>query len=923
MMNFFVIMRTRLAPIKCVLSQFCQSKHCNLKRLNEPSKKQARDLLQPNEDLMNSTTNDQPTLDTKSDTNPLEVKSTAHPNDSALDAVSQQAIYDKLAQNLALQPKQVAAFARLYDEGATVPFIARYRKAQTQGLDDVQLRALEKQLNFERDMAARRQKILTLLASQGKLNDDLRARIAAATSKLALEDIYLPYRPRRRSLASQAKAAGLQPIAETILQEAISPTDALANYQPPTPSAPVTDDTNAQAANTDITANDTPDFSDDARQRQGIEAIILDEWMQDLDLLDRLRVEFGNIAFIHSQLASEDKREVGEKYKDYFDHSESLAKLPNHRLLAMLRGRQDNVLGLTVKGAANADDEAAIDQRFIHEICTHFGIDNAEPSERREFLTHVAKKLWQDKWRPHIEHRLLTEKRLSAEADAINVFANNLHHLLMAAPAGQRVILGVDPGIRHGVKMAVVDSLGHVAKADDGSFAVATVYPFAPDNKVDEAKTTIAQLLKDHHVDLIAIGNGTASRETDALIKTILAENPELTAVPVVVNESGASVYSASELASQELGELDVSIRGAVSIARRLQDPLSELVKVEPKAIGVGQYQHDVNQNQLADSLDKVTQDCVNAVGVDVNTASPAILAHIAGLNRNVAQQIVSYRNEHGAFANREQLKNVPRLGAKTFEQAAGFLRIRGGDEPLDATGLHPENYALVKDWLTQSNTTLAEVLGDSAALDRLDTNLLAANDADAPIDTASIKHELAKPAHDPRPEFKTAQFRDDVNSLDDLAIGMTLQGVVTNVTSFGCFIDVGVHQDGLVHISEMGNHFISDPLSVVKPGDIVSVRVISLDTARKRIGFSMKDAQSKADAKDNIKPNRRTPDTDANNEQPRANRKPRQARENRSQGKNHKPTNRPNRAKPERDDNQKIGTLGALLAQAGLRKSE
>ena len=867
---------------------------------------------------MNSPTIDQPTLDTNSPDN--------QPTHAALDAASQQAIYAKLAQNLALQPKQVAVFARLYDEGATVPFIARYRKAQTQGLDDVQLRALEKQLNFERDMAARRQKILTLLASQDKLTDDLRARIEAAPSKLALEDIYLPYRPRRRSLASQAKAAGLQPVAEAILHDAISPADALANYQPPTPNAPVTDD------NTD-NANPTSDFSDDARQRQGIEAIILDEWMQDLDLLDRLRGEFGSIAVVHSHLVGEEKREAGEKYKDYFDHSESLTKLPNHRLLAMLRGRQDNVLSLAVKGAANLDDEAAIDQRFISEIGAHFGIDNAEPVERREFLTQVAKKLWQDKWRPHIEHRLLTEKRLSAEADAIDVFANNLQHLLMAAPAGQRVILGVDPGIRHGVKMAVIDSLGHVAKTADGGFAVATVYPFAPDNKVDEAKATIAQLLKDQHVDLIAIGNGTASRETDALIKTVLAQNPELTAVPVVVNEAGASVYSASELASQELGELDVSIRGAVSIARRLQDPLSELVKVEPKAIGVGQYQHDVNQNQLADSLDKVTQDCVNAVGVDVNTASPAILAHIAGLNRNVAQQIVSYRNEHGAFANREQLKNVPRLGAKTFEQAAGFLRIRGGDEPLDATGLHPENYALVKDWLAQSNTRLADVLGDSAALDRLDVSLLAANETEAPVDTASIKQELAKPAHDPRPEFKTAQFRDDVNSLDDLAIGMTLQGVVTNVTSFGCFVDVGVHQDGLVHISEMGNRFISDPLSVVKPGDIVNVRVISLDTARKRIGFSMKDAQDKAPVYESAKPSRRTPSANADSGHRPANREPRQARDgkpqnNPSQNKNHKAAshknaNRSNRTKSDRGADQKIGTLGALLAQAGLRKSE
>lgn len=852
----------------------------------------------------------------------------------------QQAIYQKLATDLGINPNQVTAFVKLYDEGATIPFIARYRKQQTQGLDDTQLRALEKSLNYERDMASRREKIIGLLTTQGKLTEALSQRIQNATSKLELEDIYLPYRPRRRALSTQAKEAGLEPIAQTLLDSAITPAQALADYQAPVQSS----DTAATETETHQESTSTPDipnFTTLDKQLAGVGAIILDQWTQNLELLDKLRTGFGKTAQIHSRLISEEKREVGEKYKDYFDHSESLAKLPNHRLLAMLRGRQDNVLSIRIEGE---------DAPFIEQINQTFGLNQIEPAERQEFLQSLAKKLWSEKWRPHIEHRLLTEKRINAETAAIDVFANNLQHLLMAAPAGKKVILGVDPGIRHGVKMAVIDQLGHVATNNDGQYATATVYPFAPDNKVEEAKTVILSLLTDYQVDLIAIGNGTASRETDALIKQILAEHSEINAIPLVVNEAGASVYSASELASQELQSLDVSIRGAVSIARRLQDPLSELVKVDPKAIGVGQYQHDVNQNQLTDSLDKVTQDCVNAVGVDVNTASPAILAHIAGLNTNVAQQIIQYRNEHGAFNNREQLKNVPRLGSKTFEQAAGFLRIRGGDEPLDATSLHPENYALVKDWLAQTNTQLSDILGNESAINSLDTNLLSSStDAESnnAIAVTTIKQELAKPAHDPRPAFKTAQFRDDIKTLDDLAEGMQLEGVVTNVTSFGCFVDVGIHQDGLVHISEMGNEFIADPLNYVKPGDIVKVRVLSLDKERKRIGFSMKDANakvpqsrshSKTDNKDtasNVQkaPNKRIAANQADsiasgdNNSKRAERKATPSEHSRKSTKYK--NQRDESAKSYKDKRQpsdkpeKIGTLGALLAQAGLKKAD
>ena len=537
--------------------------------------------------------------------------------------------------------------------------------------------------------------------------------------------------------------------------------------------------------------------------------------------------------------------------------------------------------------------------------------------------------MWKDKWRPHIEHRLLTEKRLTAEADAIEVFANNLQHLLMSAPAGRKVILGVDPGIRHGVKMAIIDAQGHVMLDSEDKPVIATVYPFAPDNKIDEAKKVIDELLSSYQVDLVAIGNGTASRETDAMIKEILAANEALKANVVIVNESGASVYSASELASDELANLDVSVRGAVSIARRLQDPLSELVKVDPKAIGVGQYQHDVNQSQLADSLDKVTQDSVNAVGVDVNTASPAILAHIAGLNRNVAQQIVTYRKEHGAFDSRESLKNVPRLGVKTFEQAAGFLRVHGGSNPLDATGVHPESYALVDSLLAQAGKPLPEVIGNDGVLNVIDTTALVAHDDN--ISVTAIIEELAKPARDPRPEFKTANFRDDVNSIKDLTEGMTLEGVVTNVTAFGCFVDVGVHQDGLVHISQMANDFVADPMNRVKPGDIVSVRVISIDEKRGRIGFSMKPEaekparpaakSSEANAGSDDKVNR------PRSNRPTSNRPAADKRPSKPRGKAQDKDSANHRSKAPRAEKaeapSKMGTLGALLKEAGVTKAK
>lgn len=531
--------------------------------------------------------------------------------------INHTAIYQKLAKNHAVRTEQVQAFADLLDEGASVPFIARYRKDRTGGLDDDMLRTLEKALTHERDLQARRNKVLDLLTAQNALTDELGERITNAVSKLELDAIYEPYRPKRRTLSAKATLAGLAPIAKRILAgEHLGV--ALSDY---TPVSTVTDE---QGESFDV------DYSTHELQLAGVQAIILDEWALNLDLFDKVRVGFNATASIHAKLVGEEKREVGEKFKDYFDHTESFAKLSNHRLLAMLRGRQANVLTLSVLGE---------DEPFIAQIKNAFGID--ESDERGQFLAQTASRLWHAKWRPQIEHRLLTERRLDAQAHAIGVFAQNLKHLLMAAPAGRKVILGVDPGIRHGIKMAVIDSTGDVVATD-------TVYPFT-DPTTDKAKATIAKLMMDHHVELVAIGNGTASRESEEIIKMVIDEH-DLSAKAVMVSEAGASVYSASEIASHELPNLDVSVRGAVSIARRLQDPLSELVKVHPKAIGVGQYQHDVNQAELESSLDKVTEDCVNAVGVDVNTASPAILAHIAGLNKNVAQQIVNYRRTNGAL---------------------------------------------------------------------------------------------------------------------------------------------------------------------------------------------------------------------------------------------------------------------------------
>ncbi|MDO5651088.1 MAG: Tex family protein [Moraxella sp.] len=811
----------------------------------------------------------------------IQIDSVSNPQDDNL--IDDVPIFEKLATHTNTKATQVAAFAELFDEGASVPFIARYRKDKTGGLDDSVLRELEKLLTYERDMARRRLKIIGMLTNQGLLTDELTARLESAKTKLELEEIYQPYRPKRRTLSARATLAGLGNAAHAILAgESID--TALADY---TPVSNVTDD-----------AGETVevDFSTRELQLAGVQAIIIDKWTTALELLDSLRTGFAKTASIRSQLVGEEKREAGEKFKDYFEHTEPFAKLSSHRLLAMLRGRQMNVLSIHVDG----EDEPFVAQAVAELV-------PAETAET-EWLKDSVAKLWSDKWRPQIEHRLLTEKRLAAENDAIDVFAENLQHLLMAAPAGRKCILGVDPGIRHGVKMAVIDDKGDVLAAQ-------TIYPFAPDNKMAAAKAVIAELVQTHHVSLIAIGNGTASRETDEMVKAVIQEH-NLSATAVVISEAGASVYSASELASDELPDLDVSLRGAVSIARRLQDPLSELVKVEPKAIGVGQYQHDVNQSELENSLNKVTEDCVNAVGVDVNTASPAILTHIAGLNKNVAAQIVAYRRANGAFKNREALKAVPRLGVKTFEQAAGFLRIKDGDEPLDATGVHPESYSLVYEILTKAGKPLTEVLGNESLAKSLNDS------ADNFSQTATVLAELAKPAHDPRGEFRTAKFRDDVNSIKDLQVGMILEGVVTNVTAFGCFVDVGVHQDGLVHISELSDGFVDNPASIVKPQDIVKVRVISVDETRGRIGFSMK--SEKAKTADTNKPAISEPTASKPAKPSTA--KERQKHADDRQPKRAERTNR-HSSKPAKaqksatstQDADKMGSFGALLKKAGL----
>ncbi|WP_130803693.1 Tex family protein [Acinetobacter ihumii] len=781
-------------------------------------------------------------------------------------------LVQQLASELAVRPNQVEAAIRLIDEGASVPFIARYRKEVTQGLDDTQLRQLDTRLAYLRDLYERREKVIESLKEQDKLSDDLLARVNAAETKNALEEIYAPYRPKRTSKSFKAKEAGLGPAAEKILNENIEPVEALAGFS-------------------------HEDYADTETQLDAVQHIIIDEWAQNIALTTELKALFAKTAILKSAVASDEKKEVGKKFRDYFEFSENLNKVPSHRLLAMLRGRQENVLGLKVDG----EDDAALAC-----IETEYNIEQIQPQARQDFLKQTAKLFWLGKIRPQIEHSLLTEKRLNAEAEAMDVFAENLRHLLLSAPAGGRTTLGVDPGIRTGVKLAVVSDAGDV-------LAHSTIYPFAPKEDKEGSIAELARLCREYNVDLIAIGNGTASRETEAVVAEMMAANADLKLTRVSVSEAGASVYSASELAAAELPELDVSIRGAVSIARRLQDPLAELVKIDPKSIGVGQYQHDVNQTGLAKTLDAVVEDCVNAVGVDVNTASSAILGYIAGLNKAIAQQIVEYRKENGRFDNRQALKKVPRLGERTFEQAAGFLRIQNGSEPLDASAVHPESYGLVEKIVAAKATTLKDIIGNSEIIRQVKADEFVDDKFGLPT-IQDVLAELEKPGRDPRPEFRTAKFREDITEVAQLTEGIQLEGVVTNVTNFGAFVDIGVHQDGLVHISELANEFVSDPHKVVKPGQIVQVRVLTVDAERNRVNLSMRPEGSQAPAKAQRTP-RREQQEQREDRKPQGKR-PQAARQN-DQAK------KPQRPKQDKPQDNKIGGLGALLLQAGIKGSK
>jgi len=731
-------------------------------------------------------------------------------------------IESRIAAELSARPAQVAAAVALIDEGATVPFIARYRKEATGGLDDAQLRTLSERLVYLRELEERRAAILKSIEEQNKLTPELKASIEAADSKQRLEDLYLPYKPKRRTKAQIAREAGLEPLALALLADPrLTPTVEAEKYL-------------KEPFKTE--AGDNPGVPDVKAALDGARQILTEKFAEDAELLGSLREHLQENAVMVSVVA-EGKEEAGAKFRDYFDYKEALKSIPSHRALALFRGRTEEMLRITLKLPEElqpSDKPATVAPPNACElkIAARYHIaDQGRPADA--WLRDTVRWTWQVKIAWQLEAELFTALREQAEEEAIRVFGRNLNDLLLAAPAGARVTMGLDPGIRTGVKVAIVDRTGKLLDT-------ATVYPFPPRNDLEGTLHTLAVLIKKHGVELISIGNGTASRETDRLAGELIKRLADARLTKIVVSEAGASVYSASELASKEFPTLDVSLRGAVSIARRLQDPLAELVKIDPKSIGVGQYQHDVNQTRLAKSLDAVVEDCVNAVGVDVNTASPALLARVSGLTSTLAENIVNHRNQHGAFVNRAALKSVPRLGPKTFEQAAGFLRIVGGDNPLDTSAVHPEAYPVVERILADLQRPVKEVMGDAASLKKIDAAKYTDETFGLPT-VRDILRELEKPGRDPRPEFKTAAFKEGVEDLKDLQPGMLLEGVVTNVTNFGAFIDIGVHQDGLVHISMMSHKFIKDPREVVKAGDVVKVKVLEVDVARKRIALTMK----------------------------------------------------------------------------------
>ncbi len=731
-------------------------------------------------------------------------------------------IIQTLARELTVQDRQIEAAVALLDSGATVPFIARYRKEATSGLDDTQLRLLEERLGYLRELEERRGVILTSIREQGQLSADLETAILAADTKTRLEDLYLPYKPKRRTRAQIAREAGLAPLAHGLLDDPAQTPEALA----------------AGFVDPDCGVPDVKAALDGARQ------ILMEEFAEDAELLAGLREYLWDNAVLCSRIV-EDKAEEGTKFRDYFDYREAFQKIPSHRALALFRGRNEGVLQLTLEIGDPAVPGPDPGER---RVAVRFGIrDQGRPADA--WLRETARWAWKVKLLPHLDTELKQRLREAAEEEAIRVFASNLRDLLLAAPAGTRPTLGLDPGLRTGVKVAVVDATGKLVET-------ATIYPHVPRNQWDESLHVLAELCRRHKVELLSIGNGTASRETDRLATELMRRHPELRLQKLVVSEAGASVYSASELAAREFPNVDVSLRGAVSIARRLQDPLAELVKIEPKAIGVGQYQHDVGQTRLARTLDAVVEDCVNAVGVDVNTASAPLLARVAGLNATLARNIVEFRDANGPFRRRGQLLKVARLGDKTFEQAAGFLRILNGDNPLDRSAVHPEAYPVVERILAASGRGLHEVLGNAAFLKALEPARFTDERFGLPT-VRDILAELEKPGRDPRPEFKTAAFRDGVEKLTDLQPGMVLEGMVTNVANFGAFVDIGVHQDGLVHVSALADRFVKDPREVVKAGQVVKVKVLEVDLKRQRIALTMRLSEPATGA-----PARKTADT-------------------------------------------------------------
>ncbi|EAW32939.1 Transcriptional accessory protein [marine gamma proteobacterium HTCC2143] len=716
-------------------------------------------------------------------------------------------IANVISTELQVDQQQVDAAIKLLDEGATVPFISRYRKEVTGGLDDSQMRTLEDRLRYLRELEDRRGSILKSITEQEKLTPELEAEIRAAETKNRLEDLYLPYKQKRRTKGQIAKEAGLQPLADALFGDrSLDPEQLATNFIDP-----------------------EKGISDVKSALDGAKYILMEHFSEDANLLAKLRDFLWTEGNLSSRINA-DKAQQGEKFSDYFEHDEPINEAPSHRALAMFRGRNEGILSVSI--VIGDPEEKSLTHPCEIMVADHWKIrDEGRPADR--WLKEVIRWTWRIKLYTHLETDLMGRLRERAEEEAIKVFASNLKDLLLAAPAGPKATIGLDPGLRTGVKVAVVDGNGKVL--DHGA-----IYPTPPQNKIAEASATIVAMAKKYQIELIAIGNGTASRETDRFVGDIITAHPDLGLKKVMVNESGASIYSASEFAAREYPDLDVTIRGAISIAHRLQDPLAELVKIDPKSIGVGQYQHDVSQTQMARSLDAVVEDCVNSVGVDVNTASSALLSRVSGLNQTIANNIVELRDQQGSFTSRESLKKVKRFGEKTFEQAAGFLRIMGGNNPLDSSAVHPESYSIVEKIARVNDREVISILGDGSFLKTLDAKNFVDEKFGLPT-VSDIISELDKPGRDPRPEFKTAEFKDGVEKISDLVEEMILEGTVTNVTNFGAFIDIGVHQDGLVHISALSNTFVKDPRAVVKAGDIVRVKVMEVDTQRKRIALSMR----------------------------------------------------------------------------------